>query len=275
MTYHRPPWTERAASRGSGTRVRRLGDAALLIGLGLAAFWLLPLLAHLSLARPLAWGDPDLASLGRTVIDRPLIGVLAAANLAGWIMRGRGMLAGAPSIWLLALSPLMMGLIVTDLFLGSTLGLLCIPADRLVDSLYLALILGAAVSLGAAARRLARVPGGALGLAALAVTLPLAGGSPEPTLSLLPGGRRQWCYPFEDAASGRAGSYQGIGGTREWPRILFRLEVVDDDRSAGPSRARRCGHAERLRSGRRADGSPRGAPDDPGAPGAAGGLSRA
>ncbi|MBI3105926.1 MAG: hypothetical protein HYY95_10195, partial [Candidatus Rokubacteria bacterium] len=183
-----------AALVSSGTRVRRLGDAALLIGLGLAlvAFWLLPLLAHLSLALPLAWGDPDLASLGRTVLGRPLIGVLVAANLAGWIMRGRGMLAGAPSIWLLALSPLMTGLIVTDAVLGSALGILWIPADRLVDSLYLALILGAAVSLGAAATRLPRVPAGAVGLAALAVTLPLAGGSPEPALSLWPADSSHW-----------------------------------------------------------------------------------
>ena len=183
-----------AALVGSGTRVRRLGHAALLValGLGLTAFWLLPLLAHLSLVLPLAWGDADLAALGRRVFSRPLIVVLAAANLAGWIMRGRELLAGAASTWLLALAPAMAGLIVTDAVLGSAFGILWIPADRLVDSLYLALILGGAVSLGAAARRLPRVPAGALGLAALAVTLPLAGGSPEPTLSLWPGGRSQW-----------------------------------------------------------------------------------
>ena len=217
-----------AALVSSGTRVRRLGDAALLVGLGLglAAFWLLPLLAHLTLALPLAWGDPDLASLGRTVSGRPLIVLLAAANLAGWIMRGRGMLAGATSTWLLALAPLMTGLIVTDAVLGSALGILWIPADRLVDSLYLALILGAAVSLGAAARRLARVPAGALGLAALAVTLPLAGGSPEPTLSLWPGGRSQWPTYDQAVAGTRLGDLWAALRRVPPGRILFVRSAV-------------------------------------------------
>ncbi|MBI2526936.1 MAG: hypothetical protein HYV93_13250 [Candidatus Rokubacteria bacterium] len=212
-----------AALVGSGTPARRLGDAALLtgLGLGLAAFWMLPLLAHLSLALPLAWGDADLAALGRKVLGRPLIVVLAAANLAGWIMRGRGRLTGTASVWLLALAPLMTGLLLTDVFLGSTVGIRWIPADRLVDSLYLALILGGAVSLGAAARHLPRVPAGALGLAALAVTLPLAAGSPEPTLSLWPGGRSQWPSYTHAVAGTRLGDLWAA--LREVPpgRILF------------------------------------------------------
>src|SRR5262245_14927147 len=49
-----------AAWHGPGAHTRRLGQAALLTlaGIGLAAFWLLPLLAHLEMALPLAWGDP-------------------------------------------------------------------------------------------------------------------------------------------------------------------------------------------------------------------------
>src|SRR6267378_2082591 len=50
---------------------------------------------------------------------------------------------------------------------------------------------------------------------------------------------------------------------------------VDDDRFVRPPRARDRGHAERLRPGRGAAGSSRVAADDPGAPAAAGRLSRA
>ncbi|MEK7372300.1 MAG: hypothetical protein AAB265_12685, partial [candidate division NC10 bacterium] len=110
--------------------------------------------------------------------------------------------------------------------LGSTPGILWIPADRLVDSLYLALILGAAVSLGAAARRLPRVPAGALGLAALAVTLPLAGGRPEPTLSLWPGGRSQWPTYDQTVAGTRLGDLWAALRRVPPGRILFVRSAV-------------------------------------------------
>ena len=50
---------------------------------GLAAFWLVPLLAHLEMALPLAWGDASLAGLAAQIGTRPLSLALASA-LACW-----------------------------------------------------------------------------------------------------------------------------------------------------------------------------------------------
>src|SRR5262249_21918497 len=68
-----------AAMRGPGRRGERIGRAAFtaIAALGLSAFWLAPLLAHLEMALPLAWGDASLASLARQLATRPLLVALA------------------------------------------------------------------------------------------------------------------------------------------------------------------------------------------------------
>ena len=50
---------------------------------GLAAFWLVPLLAHLEMALPLAWGDSSLGALAGQIVTRPLLlGLCVASALA-------------------------------------------------------------------------------------------------------------------------------------------------------------------------------------------------
>ena len=73
ILLHPGPRARRRGAGGAGRPPfgadagRRLGAAALILaaGLGLAAIWLLPLLAHLRMALPLAWADATLLALGR------------------------------------------------------------------------------------------------------------------------------------------------------------------------------------------------------------------
>lgn len=173
---------------GRGAPGRRLLQATslLLLGCGLAGFWLLPLLAHLDLALPLAWGDASLGTLVGQIAGRPLLLLLAAMNLAAWLwLRRAGSRARVPA-WLLALVPATLVLVVLDAAIAQPLGILWLPADRLADSLLLALILGASVALwwlGASARAL---PHWVLAGALLAISAALSGGPGEATLSLWP-----------------------------------------------------------------------------------------
>jgi hypothetical protein len=164
-------------------RARRLRDAALLLalGLGLSAVWLLPLLAHLDMALPLAWQDLSIGGLAWRLIAQPIVIVLALMTVVGWRCRARGP-AGAQ--WLLALSPVAAGLVILDAVVLEPLGIAWLPADRLMDGLYWALVIGGA--LGFAAVVGASVRPELPALVALAACLPLSWGAYEPGLSLWP-----------------------------------------------------------------------------------------
>ncbi len=177
-----------AAAAQVGWRRERLGQATLVVGLGfgLSAVWLLPLLAHLSMALPLAWDDAPLPALALRVLSRPLLLVLVLGHAAAWCALGRGPCPAAPGRWLLGLAPVMTVLIVLDAAVARPLGLAWLPADRLMDSLVLGVIFGASLGLALLGRRLPRFgePGSAL--ASLALAAVLAWGPSEPTLSLWP-----------------------------------------------------------------------------------------
>ncbi len=91
------------AALHAAPRRQRLGAAALLLvgGLGLAATWLLPLLAHLRMALPLAWADATLPALGLRLASQPLLLALALLSAAAWRMArpashaGRAVAAGS------------------------------------------------------------------------------------------------------------------------------------------------------------------------------------
>jgi hypothetical protein len=173
-----------AATSGAprGRRLRH-GLALVALGLGLAAIWLLPLLAHLDMALPLAWQDRSLPILGWRVLSQPVLPVLAVLGLLAWRAPAP---AGATrdGRWLLAVAPVTAGLVVLDALVAEPLGAAWLPADRLVDGLHWALVVGGALGLTALAARLAR-PAVVVPLA-LAACVPLAWGPYEPGLSLWP-----------------------------------------------------------------------------------------
>lgn len=181
-----------AAWHGPGSRRARLGQAALLSALagGLAAFWLLPLLAHLGMALPLAWGEPSLATLARSVARQPLLIALTVASvLASWTLRRSNAPASA-GLWLSDLAPALALVILLDGAGAEPLGLLWLPADRLLDGLLLALILGASLALAAVQRRVPVLPAWALAIASIGLACLLSSPSrAEPGLSLWP---RSW-----------------------------------------------------------------------------------
>ncbi|HET8577767.1 MAG TPA: hypothetical protein VFO18_11750 [Methylomirabilota bacterium] len=137
-----------AAWGGGRLQGARLREALgmLLAGFALAAFWLLPLLAHLEMALPLAWGDYSIGVISRLFHDVPLLIVLLGLHgLAGSRVLWRDSASNAQK-WLLALAPTMFLLVFLDAAVLAPLGVLWIPADRLVDSFLLALVLGAATA---------------------------------------------------------------------------------------------------------------------------------
>jgi hypothetical protein len=174
----------------------RLGAAALILagGLALAAVWLLPLLAHLRMALPLAWADATPFGLGRRLVSQPVLIVLALLSFAAW--RARARLPVRPdggARWLLGLAPAMLVLIALDALVAQPLGLAWLPADRLLDGLHLGLVLGGAAGFAALAAGRARPVVAAV--VGVAVCLPLAWGPlaawgpDEPGLTLWPRSR--------------------------------------------------------------------------------------
>lgn len=162
--------------------LRALGTAA-----ALTAFWTLPLLFRLADTRALAWG-----TLAWGDLTHPLPVVLAALAVAGWLDRA----PATPGERLaLAWLPAAAALTVLDRLALEPLGVRWLPADRVVDAAWLALVVAAAVGWVRLARRLAemtatqglpvalRVP--ALGLGAVALAALLSARSN--TLMLRPG----------------------------------------------------------------------------------------
>jgi len=173
----------------SPPRRRRLGEAALMLAaaLGLAAVWLLPLLAHLRMALPLAWADATVPALARRLASQPLLLVLALLTVLTWWRRAQLPTAGAR--WLAGLAPVALVAVALDALVAEPLGLAWLPADRLLDGAHLGLVLGGAAGFAALAAGRARPVAAAL--IALAVCVPLAWGPDEPGLTLWPQ-PREW-----------------------------------------------------------------------------------
>ena len=159
-------------------RVRRLavGTAALGLAASLTAFWTLPLLARLDETRALAWGD--LAD-GRSLLAHPLlIALLVLAALARPLARTRA--EAAVGLW-----PWVAGaLVALDALLVEPLGLRWLPADRVADGAWLAVILAAGLTVARGLEAVRRGPRLLWASAALVVLVLVS--LPGRTLTLWP-----------------------------------------------------------------------------------------
>ena len=219
-----------AAWHGPGSRRARLGQAALLTAaaLGLAAFWLLPLFAHLGMALPLAWSEASLATLAHSLAERPLLITLTAASALASVRLRRSSPSSRAGLWLSDLPPALALVIALDAAIAQPLGLRWLPADRLLDSFLLALILGASLALDCVHRCLPRLPAWSLAIASIALCSLLSSWNrPEPSLSLWP---RSWPneWPKYDVVARGARVTELWEGLRETPagRVLFVRSAV-------------------------------------------------
>ena len=173
------------ASFGVGDRRRRLLEAGAVaaLALGLSALWLLPLLTHLRMALPLAWGDASVSGLLRG-LARPLVAVLALAQLAAWLAMRRMRDGLAVERWLHAFTPALALVIAVDAIAAPLIDALWLPADRLVDSFLLALIIGASLGAPRLAARFPRLTPVGIATVLILIALLCSPGSPEPALTL-------------------------------------------------------------------------------------------
>ncbi len=192
---------------GRRARVRQ-GVLVAALGLGLATLWLLPLLAHLRMALPLAWGDASVPSLLRVLALQPLVWLFALGWLAAWKSAGQASRATGGGVsgeerrplppdserWILSWAPAMVAAVALDALVAAPLGLFWLPADRLMDGLLLALLVGASLAVSSLTARLPRVRPPFAAAAVVLACIVLSWGSlasGEPSLSLWPR-RGQW-----------------------------------------------------------------------------------
>lgn len=162
-----------AAWAGTGPRFRRVAVSAgaLALAAGFTLFWSVPLLARLDNTRALAWGSlPGPLAL----IGRPLLVVLLV--LAALAPR----LARSPGERIIAIWPWAMIAVVAATAVGETLGMSWLPADRVADSAWLAVVLAAGFVIGRvtdvmAVRMRRSVAAPALVIVGVAVVLSLPG----------------------------------------------------------------------------------------------------
>jgi hypothetical protein len=159
--------------------------ALLLAAAGLCAFWLLPLVAHLGMALPLAWGDPTLPRLARSIANHPLLLALIAASALSW-WAGRRTLSFQAHRWISYWAPAMAGVIILDAAIAQPLGVLWLPADRVLDSFLLALIVSASLGLPIFRQRVP-MPTAAIAVVSIALAVALSAGR-ERALTLWPRG---------------------------------------------------------------------------------------
>jgi hypothetical protein len=164
------------AAAGARPRGRRLAVVALALVLaaGLTAFWTGPLLARLAHTRALAWGTLSLADLGGTLGQHPVLPILLL--LAALAARA----AATPAQRAVARWPWVMAAVVAvDATVLEPSGLRWLPADRVIDGAWLAVVLAAGLAIARGIERLAapgRAPALALGAAAVLAAVGLAGG---------------------------------------------------------------------------------------------------
>jgi hypothetical protein len=201
------------ASSG-GIRARRLLRAAviLLLAATLTLFWTLPLLVRLDHARALAWGTLPRPSM---LLGHPLLLLLLAlAAIAPRLTRSRAERVVAR--W-----PFIMLAVVGAAALVEPLGWRWLPADRIADSAWLAVVVAAGLVLGrladVAGRRL-RLPRGAPALATLAALTVLS--LPGPTLALWPRGA-EWPALRSVERDARLGELWPALAAQPGGRVLF------------------------------------------------------
>jgi hypothetical protein len=198
-------------------RWRRLGVAlgSLSLAALLAAFWTVPLLARLGETRALAWNELWLQALGEIPHRHPLALVLLGLALAALPVARA---TGTRGAMVLAAFPWAMALVVAAVALGlEPLGLRWLPADRVMDGFWLAVVLAATLGWSGLRLRL-RAPPVILGAAGVALVV--AGSVGTDTLTLWP---RPGTWPTH-AATARGLRLPALWSTlREAPpgRVLF------------------------------------------------------
>jgi hypothetical protein len=169
-----------------GHRRGRLLSAALALALAaaLTAFWTLPLLARLPHTRALAWGS--LATGPAIALARPLPLILIGLALLAW--RPAGAAPYPRTVAILARLPWLLAVVVAaDALICEPLGIRWLPADRIADGAWMALVLAAGVGAAQVIRRLSawrrlRPATGALAMVVMVALLAL----PGHTLTLWP-----------------------------------------------------------------------------------------
>ena len=133
------------AALAAPPRGRRLAVALAWLGVAalVTAFWTLPLVARLGETRALAWGR-----LAESVplVPAPIITLLGLLAMSALRLAWR---SRSGSARLVALFPWAIALVVAvDAFVLERIGLSWLPADRVTDSLWLAIILAGALCIG-------------------------------------------------------------------------------------------------------------------------------
>ena len=135
---------------GAGDLRERTRAAAITLTLaaGLTAFWTVPLLVRLAHTRALAWRDVTVDSLIVTPLAHPLLAALILLAVAAWLTRTVAVRVVAVWPWT------MLAVVCVDALLLEPLGVRSLPADRVLDSMWLAFIVAGAVGLEAITWRL-------------------------------------------------------------------------------------------------------------------------
>ena len=139
-----------ACARGPWWQRARGALRALILAAALTAFWTLPLFLRLAETRALAWGT---LSLGE--VARPLPIVLAALAVAGLLDRTPAGAGERLALWWL---PAMVVVTALDRLAAEPLGIRWLPAARVVDGAWIALVVAGGVGAARLARRLDAMP---------------------------------------------------------------------------------------------------------------------
>ena len=138
--FLRPPW------RASGREALK----AVGVGAALTGFWTLPLLFRLAETRALAWGTLSLAD-----VARPLPIVLIALAIAGLVDRAPTGTGARLALWWM---PAAVAVTALDRLALEPLDIRWLPADRVVDGAWMALLFAAGVGALRLTRRLDALP---------------------------------------------------------------------------------------------------------------------
>ena len=168
-----------AAHVGEPRRARlRAAAGVLAVAAAVTGFWTLPLLFRLAHTRALAWGELTGEGLISAFASQPLIPVLIALAVLVVFARRDPAAPGSRTEMVVArLLLAMIAVVLLDRVALEPLGARWLPADRVLDGAWLALILAAGVGWGRLCRRVRRRALVSLGALALVLLLALPGGT--------------------------------------------------------------------------------------------------
>ena len=173
-----------ASVAAAGSRRRALGVAAAasILAAGLTAFWSVPLLARLAETRALAWGALSRAD----VTGHPVLVTLLVLAALGLVLRPR---TDEPRLFaVVSIFPWTMAAVVAvDAIALESRGVRWLPADRVVDSFWLGIVLAAGATAGHVVAVAAQSRPAIRALAAVALTAVAAvAGARGETLTVWP-----------------------------------------------------------------------------------------